>query len=113
MTNLVTPELEVLEVFEWKNLKMISIQCMESYDKVGRFAAEEGQLNNAWDFLTPLVSLSDGFHQRTRLSIDNLHFTKQLTALVELSQAEILNQYSWKDHTQPTTHNYNRTQNHN
>lgn len=80
VTNLVTPELEVLEVFEWKNLKMISIQCMESYDKVGRFAAEEGQLNNAWDFLTPLVSLSDGFHQRTRLSIDNLHFTKQLTA---------------------------------
>jgi len=28
------PELEVTEVFEWKNLKMISIQCQESYDDI-------------------------------------------------------------------------------
>ena len=79
-SNLIMPELEVTEVFEWKNLKMISIQCMESYDAEGRFAAEEGQLNNAWTLINPLLSLTNGAYQKTRLSIDNLHFTKQLTA---------------------------------
>ncbi len=79
-SNLIMPELEVTEVFQWKNLKMISIQCQESYDGVGRFAAEEGQLNNAWDNLNPIVTFTGGMRQKTRLSIDNLHFSKQLTA---------------------------------
>ena len=80
LSNIILPELEVLEVFEWKNLKMISIQCQEPYDDVGRFSAEEGQLNNAWSLANPFISLTGGFYQRTRLSIDNLHFSKQLTA---------------------------------
>ena len=77
-SNLIVPELEVTEVFEWKNLKMISIQCQESYDDNGRFAAEEGQLNNAWNLVT--IGALNSLDQRTRLAIDNLHFTKQLTA---------------------------------
>ena len=47
---------------------------MESYDAEGRFAAEEGQLNNAWTLVNPLLSLTNGAYQKTRLSIDNLHF---------------------------------------
>ena len=57
---------------------MISIQCQESYDDNGRFAAEEGQLNNAWNLVT--IGALNSLDQRTRLAIDNLLFTKQLTA---------------------------------
>ena len=78
--NLIVPELEVLEVFEWKNLKMISIQCQEPYDAEGRYAAEEGQINNVWSVVNPIAYFTGGVYQRTRLAIDNLHFTKQLTA---------------------------------
>ena len=80
IANIILPELEVLEVFQWKNLKMISIQCQESYDGEGRFDANNEQINNAWDMLNPLLSLTGGAYQNIRLSIDNLHFSKQLTA---------------------------------
>ena len=80
IANIILPELEVLEVFEWKNLKMISIQCQESYDGEGRFDANNGQLNNIWDLTNPVTALTGGAYQNTRLSIDNLHFSKQLTA---------------------------------
>ena len=80
IANIILPELEVLEVFQWKNLKMISIQCQESYDGEGRFDANNGQINNVWDLLNPVTALTGGAYQRTRLSIDNLHFSKQLTA---------------------------------
>ena len=80
IANIILPELEVLEVFQWKNLKMISIQCQESYDGEGRFDANNGQINNAWDLLNPLTAFTGGAYQKIRLSIDNLHFSKQLTA---------------------------------
>ena len=82
IANMIVPELEVTEVFEWKNVKMISIQCQESYDGEGRFDATSGQINNidGIEDFNPLVAITGGMWQRTRLSIDNLHFTKQLTA---------------------------------
>tara|TARA_R110002020_G_scaffold8222_1_gene33400 strand:+ start:1930 stop:4737 length:2808 start_codon:yes stop_codon:yes gene_type:complete len=77
--NIILPELEVTEVFEWKNLKMISIQCQESYDGSGRFTPDsDGQLSAVEKLLT--IGAFDALNQRTRLAIDNLHFTKQLTA---------------------------------
>ena len=78
--NMVMPELEVTEVFEWKNINMISIQWQESYDGEGRFDHNEGQINNIWDLLNPATWFESSAYQFTRLSIDNLHFSKQLTA---------------------------------
>ena len=59
---------------------MISIQCQESYDGEGRFDPNEGQINNIWDLLNPATWFESSAYQFTRLSIDNLHFSKQLTA---------------------------------
>ena len=81
IANMIVPELEVTEVFEWKNVKMLSIQCQESYDGEGRFDATSGQINDILGYVfNPAVTLTGGMWQKTRLSIDNLHFTKQLTA---------------------------------
>ena len=37
-TNVIVPELEILNIFEWKNLRMISIQCQEPYDAEARYS---------------------------------------------------------------------------
>ena len=62
------PELEILEVFQWKNLKMITFQTQDSYDDQGRYHPDGKE---------PFGTLKAG---TVRLSIDNFHFSKQLLA---------------------------------
>ena len=71
-SNLILPGLEILEIFEWKNLKQISIQTQDSYDDQGRYRPEFGRFGPIR--LTPAT-------ERIYLYIDNFHFLKQLMAI--------------------------------
>ena len=70
-SNLIVPELEVTEVFEWKNLRLISIQTQESYDDEGRFDPLNGRYGEIMQNPVEMIA---------RLSVDNFHFGKQLLA---------------------------------
>lgn len=65
-TNIITPELEVLEKFEWKNVRMCCIQLQEVYDDNGRYSPEGSR------FMLGLAA-------NCKLSIDAFRFSKQLT----------------------------------
>ena len=71
-SNFIVPELEITEIFEWKNLRLISIQMQESYDDEARFDPLNGRLGEAMQSPVEMVC---------RLSIDNFCFTKQLLAV--------------------------------
>ena len=70
-SNLIVPELEILEIFEWKNLRMICIQLQEVYDDEGRFQPSGNRFG---------AFHQSPFESRIRLTIDNFGFTKQLIA---------------------------------
>ena len=74
-TNIIQPELEILEIFEWKNLRMISIQCQEPYDASARYSPTEAR----WG--SPTLNLPANITAyRLKMTLDNFCFTKQLTA---------------------------------
>lgn len=74
-SNLIVPELEILEKFEWKNAKLLCIQWQESYDDVGRYSPEGRR-----PVTVPLVSVLGAAGARTKLAIDVLNFGGQLVA---------------------------------
>jgi len=67
-------ELEILNVFEWKNLKWIVIQLQEVYDDNGRFHPLESDLYK-FAQITPIRIYSGG---ETDLFLDSFHFVKPL-----------------------------------
>ena len=69
--NLILQELEILNQFEWRAVKMACIQWQEAYDDEGRFAPENSRI------ITSPFFTGAG---RTVLSIDMFHFGKTLTA---------------------------------
>lgn len=71
LTNLIVPELEILNIFEWKNLRMIGVQLQESYDAEGRYDPFLPRYGN------PQKNIAT---YRLKLSIDNFGFSKQLLA---------------------------------
>ena len=74
-TNLIVPELEILNIFEWKNLRMIGFQCQEAYDAEGRYSPSGAR----WG--SPTKNLfGNATAYRLKMSIDNFHFSKQLLA---------------------------------
>ena len=97
-SNLIVPELEVTEVFEWKNLRMISIQTQESYDDEGRYDPLAGRFS---EIMTNPVEMI------ARLSIDNFCFTKQLLAV---SGQDTTRNIEPKFLERPTTTNYRQLQ---
>jgi hypothetical protein len=58
-------------LFEWRNVKMISIQLQNSYDEFGRYAPEGG------DDLTN-TTLQSNFGGNVSMTIDAFHFKKPL-----------------------------------
>ena len=73
-SNLIVPELEILDVFDWKNVKLMVIQWQEAYDEEGRFKPEGGRILTA-----PLNvgSFIPGSVTNVELYLDAFHFTKQ------------------------------------
>jgi len=68
-SNFIVPELEVLERFEWKNLRMMCIQLQEVYDSEGRYSPEGSR------FVTIPALIGAA---RTSLWLDILKFPTQL-----------------------------------
>ena len=71
ITNAIVPELEILNIFNWKNLRMIGIQLQEGYDAEGRYDPSIARYGN------PQRNIAT---YRLKMSIDNFHFSKQLMA---------------------------------
>lgn len=76
VTNWLVPELEILERFEWKNIKMISFQLQEVYDDEGRFDPLGGRFGNNASVFTGV---------KNSFWIDAIHFSKQLVATTGVS----------------------------
>ena len=74
-TNTIVPELEILNIFEWKNLRLISIQCQECYDAEERYSPSVAR----WGSPT-LNLIANATAYRLKMSVDNFQFTKQLLA---------------------------------
>lgn len=71
-TTLFTKDLEILNIFQWKNIKLIGFQWQESYDDEGRF--HPSLLSR------PLTGAAAGTAD-VRLAIDEFCFTKPLLAI--------------------------------
>ena len=66
---LFTKDLEILNIFQWKNIKMIGVQWQDSYDNEGRYYP--------YLFSKPLTGIAAGTGE-VRLAIDAFCFTKPL-----------------------------------
>ena len=95
-SNLIVPELEITEIFEWKNLRLISIQFQDAYDDEARFDPLAKRLGEA---------LQNPVEMVCRLSIDNFCFTKQLLAV---SGQDSTRNIEPKFLERPTTTNYSQ-----
>jgi hypothetical protein len=73
IADLITPkELDVQNIFEWRNLKFVTVEYLDVYDEFGRFAPE----GNIGDIdATGIQSTLGG---KIELSVDSLHFKKPL-----------------------------------
>ena len=69
--NLFTNDLEVLNVFQWKNIKRIGVQWQEVYDDQGRYSPEGTRA---------ITGVAAGIAD-LKLAIDGFHFTKPLLAV--------------------------------
>jgi len=69
---LFTKDLEILNIFQWKNIKLIGFQWQESYDGEGRFFPSL--------LSRPLTGVAAGTAD-VRLAIDEFCFTKPLLAI--------------------------------
>jgi len=69
--NLFTNDLEILNVFQWKNIKLIGIQWQEVYDDQGRYSPEGSRA--IWGAFAGTADI--------RLALDGFCFTKPLLAI--------------------------------
>jgi len=69
--NLFTKDLEILNVFQWKNIKLIGIQWQEVYDDQGRFSPEGSRA---------IFGIAAGTGN-IRLAVDAFAYTKPLLAV--------------------------------
>lgn len=67
------PQLNILNVFWWRNIKQIVIQCQDMYDDQGRFKPEGSNLNNM-----ALLFVPAGHNVQLVGAIDSLRFVKPL-----------------------------------
>jgi hypothetical protein len=97
-TNVIVPELEILNIFEWKNLRMIGIQLQESYDPEARYSPNIARYGN------PQTNLAT---YRLKMSVDNFCFEKQLLAT---SGTDTVRNIEPKFLERPFTTNYQQLQ---
>lgn len=81
--NVFLQELEILNVFEFKNVIKIGIQWMNSYDEEGRFTPFLKKNEVFWWFTDFFNSVEGTFVQNynIKLSVDNFAFSKPLLSL--------------------------------
>lgn len=73
IADLITPkELDVQNIFEWRNLKFITVEYLDVYDEFGRFAPE----GNVGDI--DATGIQSAFGGTIELSVDSIHFKKPL-----------------------------------
>jgi len=80
-SNIFVKDLEILNVFQWKNIKRMSIQWHESYDEHGRFNPTLGSRS---------VSASPIGTSTIILSIDGFCFTKPLLAVTSPNTSRVI-----------------------
>ncbi|MFQ5787554.1 MAG: hypothetical protein ACE5H1_06185, partial [Thermodesulfobacteriota bacterium] len=78
--NLFTKDLEILNVFQWKNIKLICFQWQEVYDDQGRFAPEG----------TRAVFGAFAGTANIKLAIDGFCFTKPLLAVTSPDTTRVI-----------------------
>lgn len=78
ISNIIVPELEVLDVFNFRDIKKIGIQWQDVYDSEGRFKPEESIAITAPITLGGFLPTSE---TTVELEIDAFHFTKQVFEL--------------------------------
>lgn len=71
--NIVLKQLDILNVFEWKNVCQCSIQLQEVYDDEGRYVPQGGRFG-----------IQQGFLATLQLYIDEFYFVKPLLALTSV-----------------------------
>jgi len=73
-------ELEVINIFEWRNIKFFGVQLQSQYDKYGRFNPGQATIDESGNSVTwaNLVSMTTGI-TRT-LKMDGFRFIKPLLA---------------------------------
>ena len=69
--NIVTPDLEILNVFQWKNIKRVAVQWQDSYDDQGRYSPEGSRA----------ITQAVPGNTTIKLAIDAFCFTKPLCAV--------------------------------
>ena len=72
-------ELDVQNVFEWRNIKLVSWQVQDFYDEFGRYAPEV--VGSERSFPINNISLAKVFGSNFKIRIDDVHFTKTLLAI--------------------------------
>lgn len=78
--NLFTKDLEVLNVFQWKNIKRISLQWQEVYDGEGRYSPEG----------TRAITGAFAGTANIKLAIDGFCFTKPLLAVTSPDTSRVI-----------------------
>lgn len=67
-------EIEVVQRFNWRNVKLMTIHWLDNYDKFGRYFPEQKDA----DILGTLFNISKILGENAKLNIDALHFKKPL-----------------------------------
>jgi len=77
IANVIPPkELEIINIFEWRNIKMFGVQLQGVYDKYGRFDPGKNAINGDGDSLT----WAELFGTTRVLKMDGFRFIKPLLA---------------------------------
>ncbi len=74
-------DLDIQNIFEWRNIKLICFQAQDFYDEFGRYAPEV--VGQERSFPINNISLAKVFGSQFRMRIDDFHFKKPLLAIAK------------------------------
>jgi hypothetical protein len=73
-------ELEMINIFEWRNIKIFGVQYQSQYDEFGRFNPAQATLDGAGSSVTWANLLPFATTVTRTLKVDGFHFVKPLLA---------------------------------
>ena len=99
--DLIAPkELDVQNIFEWRNIKFVTFQWQDVYDEFGRFNPE----NKLTDLSN--TSIANMFGATIKLAIDTLHWKKPLLAVTNEATAASGNRPNFNIEADTVTKDY-------